>query len=99
MSKSKHTLGPWFIRERQNSSISPVIIAEVASGYTICWVNDDDSDGIQAGDAALIAAAPDLLKQLEQVLESIEREDWTLLGSSAATLAIRCAILKAKGEA
>jgi hypothetical protein len=53
----------------------------------------------QEANAQLIAAAPELLKQLEQVLASVESEDWVVLGSIGARRAIRAAILKAKGEA
>lgn len=91
MSNAKHTPGPWFIRER-------LIIGEVASGYTICWVNDDDCDGIPAGDAALIAAAPEMLAALElakqfggeNAMSAIDPDAWE---------AINAAISKAKGQA
>jgi hypothetical protein len=88
MTDSKHTPGPWFIRERQNSLISPVIIAEIASGYTICWVNDDDSDGLQDGDANLISAAPEMLAALEAIL---------ICDCKSTQEQARAAISKAKG--
>jgi hypothetical protein len=93
MTDSKHTPGPWFIRERQNSLISPVIIAEIASGYTICWVNDDDSDGLQDGDANLISAAPEMLAALEMALD----QSWN--GPLSDSVREKCAavISKAKG--
>ena len=48
--------------------------------------------------AKLICAAPDLLKQLMQVAEAIDNEDWVLLMSASAKTAINAAIAKAKGE-
>lgn len=106
---SKHTPGPWTYSEAFNVPVGPGDLPEKAPTV---WLNRDTvMDGIRIqfassvprerifADAALIAAAPDLLEALEGILElatglvpydSVCR----IIGEKA-----RAAIAKARGEA
>jgi hypothetical protein len=99
---TKHTQGPWVI--------APVVGQPEKAGQkiifgqeyvSVCQTIDNAGKGREEtmSNAALIAAAPDLLLALERVLMAIE---WTCTGDrltqeQQADL-IRAAIAKAKGE-
>jgi hypothetical protein len=92
---SKHTPGPW-------------VIYELLDGYDIrapeseCYVvTASDPEAVWGAvgreeDACLIAAAPELLEALEQVLSFVDagQGTWTVEDQNKA----RAAIAKAKGE-
>lgn len=94
MSNAKHTPGPWEWR------IGNWLYGQ---GEMILWYTTDD-DGIHARtpDARLIAAAPDLLEALKDVLARIERsEAWWIDCPDRGGFddgMIRAAISKATGE-
>jgi len=91
---SKHTPGPW-------------VVYELIDGYDIrspeaeCWVaTASDPEAVWGAigreeDARLIAAAPEMLEALENLLKVHEGKDGTQ--HNAADIA-RAAIAKAKGE-
>lgn len=101
----KFTPGPWFITNHRTKYIEARIgggmLQEIAAvGPTIA----DDGYGEQkAANAALIAAAPELLRELERALDSLEYIDLnmpTLIGYGVRKSKIasaRAAIAKARG--
>ncbi|RYD38961.1 MAG: hypothetical protein EOP87_00055 [Verrucomicrobiaceae bacterium] len=82
--QEKHTPGPW-LRDGKGA-------VRDAEAYTVAQV-------IYKRDAALIAAAPELLAELRGILSAVEGEGWslqelrTVVGSRA-----RAAIAKAEGK-
>ena len=74
--KAEHTPGPWRAELAKNQSNLIYIVPEVAPDTYIAdiWPDDRDCEGpfteTNWADARLIAAAPDLLKALELILES-----------------------------
>lgn len=104
----EHTPGPW---ETCGNSVRTKITDTNREGFTIadCCLHREE----RKANAHLIAAAPDLLTALEQVLDmGLNGHDDMLLaakrgfelttgdirGSEAAVIAARAAIKKARGE-
>lgn len=87
---SKHTPGPWQALGRDILSMHAY---PRASGPLVCVVDDNDNSKWPA-DAALIAAAPDLLAACEVLLDAVARGDH----KDKALRTARAAIAKAKGE-
>ena len=85
MSAAQHTPGPWMVRRRLIRAAVPVVNVE-AHGRRVALV-----DGGHAGNAALIAVAPDLLRALVQIAINDPFRQ-----SSAGVIA-RAAIAKAEG--
>ena len=86
MTKSKHTPGPWVIRETDEYSEKLSIQTDE---YYVALV---DFSHDQTANARLIAAAPDMMEALESMLmarDTVEREE--------ARREARAAIAKAKG--
>lgn len=82
---SKHTPGPW--RYDHELDYCGEIIA--SNGTSICSFTDEPS----TNDARLIAAAPDLLAVLQELVKGLEAMGWdTSTGKAHATIA------KATGE-
>ena len=89
---SKHTPGPWIFEERKTAFdiLAPESVYYVAEYLGVdCGVIDNMAD------ARLIAAAPDLLEALENLLKVHEGEGGTQYNSADMA---RAAIAKAKGE-
>ena len=92
MKNFKGTPGPWRLRNRL-TSIDVDIPAE-GPYDTITDIQD-------IHDAALIAAAPELLSALQHLVEVYDSEDgkqWTTTSKRAAIAEARAAIDKALGE-
>jgi hypothetical protein len=93
MMKTQHTSGPWeVIRESLTSSAKKIIgpnAEHICEGLS--WGENEDAD------AALIAAAPDLLEALESVIDSWQYGE-TPSDAAATYDHARSAIAKAKGE-
>lgn len=89
-----HTPGPW----RTNDLITggTVILHNAKPGYR---ARLDDAGRFSAEDAALIAAAPDMLAALEGILASFHESIRTdlELANFPALAAVAAAIAKAKG--
>jgi len=91
---SKHTPGPWIVYEFVDGY-------EIRSPEAECWVaTASDPEAVWGAigreeDARLIAAAPELLEALENLLKVHEGEGGTQY--NAADMA-RAAIAKAKGS-
>ncbi len=88
---SKHTPGPWKVSLNKNV---PLIYQDKFSNYTI-WaiakINDDEV-GDRKANAILIAAAPELLESLEEMLTTPG------VNMKEVILKARSVIKKAKGE-
>ena len=86
---TKHTPGPWHYQPGRNSR-PPYVIRGSEGGFVVVGMTADR----QEADAALIAAAPELLEALEGMVAEfgIHCDSNSPLGAACA------AIAKAKGE-
>ena len=92
----KHTPGPWFYgRQNENESGAKPIAYLSASrdprNFTV-WAFADRVRASQEDDARLIAAAPDLLAALQEIVKNDPYHQ------SSAGIIARAAIAKATGE-
>ena len=98
MTKAQHTPGPWetFLNDTQ------VGTADTAEGIAALWRDGDE----QKANARLIAAAPELLDELERILKIADHaySDPSLRADGARALkriadAAEKALTKARGQA
>jgi hypothetical protein len=82
---SGHTPGPWRVEVCSNGVLS----VQHPAGYVVDDIDCGSDDPCSVHDAHLIAAAPDMLEALEEVLSFLENE-W-------ARDLVRAAIKKARG--
>ena len=93
--EKKHTPGPWEVNGNGENEICQLDIVTITANHDI---NDDGPERVEA-DAALIAAAPELLEALERLTEYIDAYIVVdQLGENLKDIA-RAAIRKAKGGA
>lgn len=95
--ENKHTPGPWFaVRNSAFWEVNPQRnYDDKHIPYTVadcCASDPDDTTGLQEANARLIAAAPDLLKNLEMALL------WLEYDGRYDVQSIKLAIAKAKGQ-
>jgi len=93
---TQHTPGPWYIdRILNNANLGYRAIID-GDGYTVC-----SPSPMGQANARLIAAAPDLLAVLEEIVKAIDFERGASETEDAERLLIaaREAIAKATGEA
>ncbi|MEG5836692.1 hypothetical protein [Enterobacter bugandensis] len=98
MEEFKGTPGPW-VASKTDRSIGPVSRDDDQSYgmiLPVAWVEFDGNDAYQQANANLIAAAPDLLEALQQLLEGVCSNNDSVLGYRVAEA--RTAISKALGE-
>ena len=92
-----HTPGPWIVKP-SNSRFGPKVESVVGRDFIICQTPINTAE--DWSNAKLIAAAPDLLKTLETLIEDCEHAS----GSSDYNYGefdlndAKAAIIKAKGE-
>ena len=107
MSAAKHTPGPWkVISEQTSREVEVFEIAEISHYRVIRDARGDgfDAQGHDLADARLIAAAPELLEALLELLaageNSVTADDdvAAMLRFGDAVSAARAAIAKATGE-
>jgi len=108
MSESKFTPGPWFVEQSEKT---PIYVSPVGrhENISICNVLTMDEDDSESGDwingdetkanAALIAAAPELLEALQGLLFAYEDPGNTGSTHDEKVIAARAAIEKATGHA
>ena len=84
----KHTAGPWRYSKAHNDIISmaPGVKSDVVAEYVL---------GVSLANARLIAAAPELLEALEELIAATQHLDQC---HQATADKARAAIAKAKGE-
>lgn len=98
MSAGKHTPGPWKALIQKKSKYFPQGSAMVATGegrMAIDCSESGDTQEASAANALLIAAAPDLLSELREVLDWAVKEKKPLRDQEIAS--IRAALSKATG--
>lgn len=96
-----HSPGPWRV----------VATGHTAPGYDVCdriisdkWTDRTASDGLSDADAALVAAAPDLLAALKEIVSALNTARMIMDSKEARDLAGemvakgRAAISKAEGR-
>lgn len=99
---SVHTPGPWEVRiERGKHCIRPADVKQ--AGHTVGYaplakVEGDRRVGSQAENARLIAAAPDLLEALEELLSAPQLSGEVSFNLRLRIEKARAAIAKATGE-
>ena len=71
----KHTPGPWFI-DTTNSAAPFGICQDSENGWGIAEVKTFAPEGTDAGNARLIAAAPELLEACEKALHWHHGDKW-----------------------
>lgn len=93
---SGHTPGPWFITGSMTKYVEARIPGRMIQEVAACGPTaaDDGYGEQQMANARLIAAAPDLLEALSEVVEWLEHGDHAGPMHSKA----RAAIAKARGE-
>ena len=89
MEKQQHTPGPWTVRE---SSLSVSVVAQ--NGDAVFHESYKRIPGVME-DARLIAAAPDLLEALEEIVSAADGDGWSQLDADLRKA--RAAIAKATG--
>jgi hypothetical protein len=105
MSDTKYTQGPWSIKADPYENGMPYYRISAGDGY---WDYDKKNgfnlSGIMSdGDARLIAAAPDLLRHAQSLLNGIDTELIVLATDADETLdytmrGLRAAVAKATGD-
>ena len=99
--KTNHTPGPW-INKNDEPTFIPLRAHHCEKlGFSIGFVSWEDNDGRGSplANARLIAAAPDLLEALRNLLEEGEFMDYPHTRQWYAVNAAREAIAKATGSA
>ena len=93
---SKHTPGPWEIKRHFDSCYRYISAPEHIALAQVVWcVEEEERSPVCEANAHLIAAAPELLEALQNLLKVHEGEGGTQ--HHAGDMA-RAAIAKAKGE-
>lgn len=95
----KHTPGPWAITKPESFDETPMPIID-KRGFRVAWVNPYAatwSDGVDKANARLIAAAPELLDALRDILPLAESYARTSFGKDAVRIA--CAVVNKATEA
>ena len=98
---SKHTPGPWKVVSSYERDDAQFPVAQIEYLYVISAIEDRSLLGTVQADARLIAAAPDLLEALSELVEivqdAIDQRSAKYLDSFTLQPAIS-AIKKATGE-
>lgn len=92
MNEAKHTPGPWSVDE------SNAIVGEKLDDHPI-WLRPviaRFATGVRPADARLMAAAPDLLEALQEILDAADGSGWDQLDATLRTA--RAAVSKATGK-
>ena len=101
MTATKHTPGPWRYEGAEVWATAPMRFNLTTAGTpmiaTLCKHEDADGGFPVEANARLIAAAPELLEALEEMVKAGEFEDWD--GRCDCIADARAAIAKATGGA
>lgn len=92
MTQAKHTPGQWFINRESTDCPDGKLSIEVYGDYFIAQV---DEGVCQEANARLIAAAPELLEALQEIVAAADGSGWSQLDAKLAKA--RAAIKKATG--
>ncbi len=95
---SQHTPGPWEWHYKFTKTSKRIIVSESANSGVIAPIPSWGSTEETEANAALIAAAPELLEAAVLAAEVLIRNPEPLAGSGDCYHALRAAIAKAKGE-
>ena len=66
---SKHTPGPWRLQLKDKFTDHPFVVRGEQGGFCVLGLSDE----AEKADARLIAAAPDLLEALKNLVERIDK--------------------------
>ena len=105
---SEHTPEPWFVGDQHDGFIDIYVRTPIPGGAAEDFTEDlvaqvCYADGYPPGEkgeanARLIATSPELLRALEDMLQSFGSTDWESVHDSARVQFARSVVAKAKGE-
>lgn len=102
MSEHKHTPGPWVVLSFYKDGSHPFIQSTTDINHPRYLIASVQGNGMsiteQSANAKLIAAAPELLEALVQILGWRELRDGMEFPTERIEVIARAAIAKAKGE-
>lgn len=98
MSENKHTPGPWQVEFAHTQQSSGIVYWQVHDGSDAIACNQFCAAGNAEANARLIAAAPDLLGALKEILESPESQENSYDCFQGLKDLARAAIAKAEGR-
>ena len=91
--KTKHTPGPWKVEDRGQLN---ALTVHASDGLRIALIEYSNDRKIDEADAGLIAAAPDLLAALKELVSRCDGEEGIVRdGSNIQTIKAHAAIKKA----
>lgn len=94
---NKHTPGPWAHINPDGFTVRhPQVYSDTGPVCNVTWLGDGRIDELRAN-ARIIAAAPDLLEALQEIVAAADGEGWAQLDATLANA--RAAITKATGGA
>ena len=93
--ETKHTPGPWILHPTAHHPAVRSIGTPDTGPRRICTVGTMNGNPVDKANARLIAAAPELLEALQNIIESVDKGNAAILCPLAA--AARSAIAKATG--
>ena len=98
MSKMSHTPGPWVLHPTALHPAVRSVGTDETGPRRICTVGTMNGNPVDKENARLIAAAPDLLEALQNIIDSVDKGHAVILVPLAANA--RAAIAKAtRGDA
>jgi hypothetical protein len=87
---TKHTLGPWDVAANFPHGMTSICLHDGKGWQEVGTAKTEDA-------ANLMAAAPDLLKALQEIVAAADGKGWDVLDAGFETA--RAAIAKAEGRA
>lgn len=91
---SKHTPGPWVITSDPNHELYTFISQKDVDKVIARITTADSPSGSNRANAQLIAAAPDMLEALKQMVQEMELSEW----DCPAMIRAKAAIAKAESN-
>lgn len=98
MTQDKHMPGPWVASEQDNGEWVIEAADRHVNDWVVAIVCDNCGDSSTEANARLIAAAPEMLEVLRDLLDAIERDIPDAVSITTGPMqAARAAIVKATG--
>lgn len=104
MTKAQHTPGPWNVTKHEDCDAAIITAGHESLAFVYIDDNDKPATEINKADARLIAAAPELLEALEQLMPLFreycrQEKDLSLTAKCGNAYEVAHSVItKAKGE-